>query len=268
MKKARKPASPPPVKPWRVKLPIGLALAAEALATLMLERARLPPGASPWQVAKQLGYVVRRRKLPHGYFGFALNGCAEIVVSSSLDREHTWLAIGHELAETHLLERLPEAWHEQFCDAVAVALMSPVLKLLSLAGPPVPFEEWNAKQQDQLKAALIRKGISKRRVDQILRLPPSALPKRERAIVEREYRAEVRARKTAELKRERRWVKDSAKWMDDRQGAPGVPFGRVTLPGWRRRRPSLKEGRSQEGCSLTLGEPEKAGESFVPPPPE
>lgn len=103
---------------------------AEDLAILIRKRAGVPDRSPPSAVAEALGYKVRQKPLLEGFDGYTLEGRQRIVVAKGAYRPRQEFTVAHELAEAHCDRVLQPAEHEQFCDAVASALLLPAQPFL------------------------------------------------------------------------------------------------------------------------------------------
>lgn len=98
---------------------------AEGLAISIRRRAGTEDRSPPSAVAAALGYQVRQKPLLDGFDGYTLEGGQRIVVAKGTYRPRQEFTIAHELAEAHCDRTLSPGEHEQFCDAVASALLLP-----------------------------------------------------------------------------------------------------------------------------------------------
>lgn len=86
--------------------------------------ARALPGTDSELLALRLGFKVELfPMLPPGALAAIQRGQPLIYLQPDLDAAQRQLAIAHELGELTLAERLPERWHEWYCDRLADVLV-------------------------------------------------------------------------------------------------------------------------------------------------
>lgn len=82
-------------------------------------------------IAVALGRDIKVRNLPGGRRGFSVVGEKRILVASGSYLPRIEYSIAHELAEGEILDRLPGAMHERFCERVAAAVLLPATEFVS-----------------------------------------------------------------------------------------------------------------------------------------